>query len=273
MLRYRGGFSAVRCNHSLKAVLAWSVSKGSDLRQIIFADHSVRNCAVWSASRDSTIVGLPNLPSFVAPDTLADLRLACQQFIDFFHTLNDNAYSHSVYSDPNDSMHTAYPYRNSQNAQKQSLFGAGTPLRRLLSSNCDSSTGFANQRTCEACQLPCILYINAVVLEYASWPFLIDEFFAKLINTVYEDNLDACVSPEHLLIRLLVGIDATEARRDARLCEVSSLVYVAKRLGKSSLEKARSALWRNLVLSDGPCRKERLFTWDPIIFQAEILRD
>lgn len=109
--------------------------------------------------------------------------------------------------------------------------------------------------------------------EYANWPFLIDEFFAKLINTVYEDNLDTCVSPEHLLIRLLVGIDATEARRDTRLCEVSRLVYVAKRLGKSSMEKARSALWRNLVLSDGPCRKERLFTWDPTIFEAEILKD
>lgn len=273
MLRCKGGFSAVRCNHSLKAVLAWSVSKSLDLRQFVFADVSVRNSAVWSASRDSKILGSPILPSFVAPDTPADLGLVCQQFIEFLHTLNDNAYSHSVFSDPNDSIHTAYPYRNSQNAQKQSLFGPGTPLRRLLSSNCDSSTGFAYQRSYEACQLPCVLYISAVVLEYASRPFLTDEFFAKLINTVYEENLDTCVSPEHFLIRLLVGIDATEARRDARLCEVSRLVYVAKRLGKSSLEKVRSALWRNLVLCDGPCRKERLFTWDPAIFEAEILRD
>ena len=115
--------------------------------------------------------------------------------------------------------------------------------------------------------------MNAVVSEYASWPFLIDEYFAKLINTGYEDNLDACVSPQHLLIRLLVGLDVIEVRRDARLCEVSRLVYVVKRLEKSSLEKARSALWRNLDLSDGPCRKERLFTWDPITFQAEFLRD
>lgn len=273
MVRHKGGFSAVRCNHSLKAVLAWSVSRGLHLPQLIFADDTVRNSAVWSASRDSTILGSPNLPSLVAPETPADLHLACQHFVEFFHTLNDNAYSHSVYSDSNESIHTAYPYRNSQKAQKQSLFGRGTPLRRLLSSNYDSSIRFANQRTCEACQLPCVLYINAVVSEYANWPFLIDEFFAKLINTVYEDNLDTCVSPEHLLIRLLVGIDATEARRDTRLCEVSRLVYVAKRLGKSSMEKARSALWRNLVLSDGPCRKERLFTWDPTIFEAEILKD
>lgn len=244
-----------------------------NLQHIIPADDSVRNSAVWSVSRDSTTLGSTNLPSLVAPDTPADLHLACQQFVEFFHILNDNAYSHSVYSDPNDSIHIAYPYRNSQNAQKQSLFGPGTPLRRLLSSNYDSSTEFANQRTCEACQLPCILYINVIVVEYASWPFLIDEFFAKLINTVYEDNLDTCVSPEHLLIRLLVGIDATEAKRNARLCEISRLVYVAKRLGKSSMEKVRSALWRNLELSDGPCRKERLYAWDPAIFGAEILED
>ena len=131
----------------------------------------------------------------------------------------------------------------------------------------------ANQRASNACQLPCLLYINAVILEYAAGPYLIDNFFVKLINVIYEDNLDTCFSPEHLLIRLFVGIEGTEAIRDARLCEVTKLIYVAKRLGKSSIEKLRSVLWRNLVLSDGRSRHERLFDWDPVTLEAEILRE
>ena len=111
------------------------------------------------------------------------------------------------------------------------------------------------------------------MLEYASVPHLLDDFLAKLINAIYEINLDASVSPEHLLHRLLVGIDGTEARRDARLCVNTKLVYVAKRLGKSKIEKVCSALWRNLALSDGRCRTERLFDWDPVTLEAEILRD
>ena len=133
--------------------------------------------------------------------------------------------------------------------------------------------GLATQRASGACQLPCLLYINAVILEYALEPYLIDDFFVKLINVIYEDNLDTCFSPEHLLIRLFVGIEGTEARRNARLCEVTKLIYVAKRLGKIWTEKVRSGLWRSLVLSDDPCRHEKLFDWDPVTLEAEILRD
>ena len=154
-----------------------------------------------------------------------------------------------------------------------SLFAPGTSLCGLLSLNLDGSMGLAKQRASSACQLPCLLYINAVILEYAPEPYLIDDFFVKLINVIYEDNLDTCFSPEHLLIRLFVGIEGTEARRDARLCEVTKLIYVAKRLGKSSTEKVRSVLLENLVLSDGPCRNERLLDWDPVMLKAEILRE
>ena len=236
-------------------------------------DTMIRNSTVWSASRYSKVLGSPNLPSLVAPETPEDLSLACQEFVGFFHKLNDNAYSHSVYSDPNDSSHTSYPYRSSMNAQKQLLFSPGTPLYRHLSSNSESSIGLANQRASDACQLPCLLYLNTVMLDYANGPYLIDDFFSKLVNTIYEDNLDTCVSPEHLLIRLLVGIDGTEADRGVRLCQVTRLAYVAKRLGRSSMDKARSALWKNLVLSDSPCRGERLFTWDPVVLEADIMRD
>lgn len=216
---------------------------------------------------------LPDLPPLVAPETAEDLHLACRDFIGFFYKLNDYAYSHSVFIDQHDSSHTAYPYEISPNARKQSLFAPGTPLYRLLSSNSDRSMGVFNQRASDACRMPCLLYINAVVLEYANEPHLIDNFFAKLNNAVYEDNLDNCVSPEHLFVRLLVSIDGTEATRSARLYEVTRLAYVAKRLGKSSMEKASSALLTNLVLSDGPCRKEHIFEWDPVVLKAEILRD
>lgn len=237
------------------------------------ADAFVRNSTVWSASRYSNILGSPNLPSLVTPDTPEDLRLACQNFIEFFLRLNDNAYSHSVYSDPDDSSLTAYPYRNSLGAKKQSLFAPGTPLYYHLKFNSNSLMGLSSQRASDACQMPCLLYINLVMLQYANGPYLIDDFFSKLANAVYEDNLATCVSPEHLLIRLLVGIDGTEAIRDARLCEVTGLAYVAKRLGQSSMEKVRGALWKNLVLSDGPCRTERLFMWDPAVLENEILRE
>ena len=240
---------------------------------MLVADTTIRNSTVWSASRYTNNIESPNLPSLVEPETPEDLRLACQDFVEFFYKLNDNAYSHSVYSIPSDPSHATYPYKNSLNAEKLSLFAPGTPLYRLLSSNTDSLMGISGQRASDACQMPCLLYINTVMLEYASGPYLIDDFFSKLINAVYEDNLDTCVSPEQLFVRLLLGVDGTETERDARLYEVTRLAYVAKRLRKSSMEKARSALLRNLVLSDGPCRKERLFTWDPVVLEAEILRD
>lgn len=110
------------------------------------------------------------------------------------------------------------------------------------------------------------------MLEYANGLYLIDDFFSKLINAVYEENLHICVSPEHLLIRLLLGIDGSEAARDGRLYEVTRLAYVAKKLGQISMEKTRGALWRNLVLSDGLCGKERLFAWEPMVMEAEIVR-
>ncbi len=178
------------------------------------AKSTIRNSTVWSVSRNSRVVESSNLPTLVAPETPEELRLMCQDFIEFFYRLNDNAYSHSVYSDPNDSSHTAYPYKNSLSAHKQSLFAPDTPLYRLLSLNSDNSIEISNQRASDACQMPCLLYINAVMLEYFNWPYLIDDFFAKLINAVHEDNLDTCVSPEHFFVRLLLGIDCTEAARD-----------------------------------------------------------
>ena len=82
----------------------------------------------------------------------------------------------------------------------------------------------------------CLLYINAIILEYASGRYMNYGSFAKIINAVHQDNLDTCVSPEHLFVRLLVGIEGTEVKSDAQLCEVTMLVYVAKRLGKRSME-------------------------------------
>ena len=111
------------------------------------------------------------------------------------------------------------------------------------------------------------------MLEYADEPYLIDDFFANLINTVHEDNLDTDFSPEHLFIRLLQGIDGTRAGRDERLYRVTRLAYIAKRLGRDSIERVRSTLLENLVLSDGPCRNERLFTWDPAELEDEIMSD
>ena len=272
-MRYRGGFGAIQCKHQLKAVLAWSVTRHLDLQRAKLTDITIRNSAVWSTSRYKRAFGSSDLPSLVALDTYADLYLACRQFVEFFQRLKDNTYSHSVYSDPSDPTHKAYPYKSSQTARKTLLFAPGTPLCGLLSSNLDGSMGLAKQRASDACQMPCLLYINAVILEYAAGPYLINDFFVKLLNVIYEDNLDTCFSPEHLLIRLFVGIEGTEKSRDARLCEVTKLIYVAKRLGKSSLEKVRSALWRNLVLSDRPHRHERPFDWDPIPLEAEILRE
>lgn len=167
----------------------------------------------------------------------------------------------------------AYPYKHSRTARRQLLFAPNTPHYRLLSSTSDGSMGVPNQRASEVLQMPCLLYINAVMMEYATRPYLIDDFFCKLVNTVYEDNLDTYNSPEQLYIRLLQGVDDADTGRDKRLYHVTRLAYVARRLGKRSMEKARSALLGNLVLSDGLWRKERLFSRDPVVLEAEIMRE
>ena len=155
-----------------------------------------------------------------------------------------------------------------------SLFAPGTPLHRLLAPSSDNSIGLSQQRASDACRMPCLLCINAVVLEYANAPYLIDCYFSNLHNAVYEDNpLNDCVSPEHFFVQLLLGIDGVERENEERLYTVTRLAYVAKRLGKGSYEMARSALLENLVLSDGGAREKPLFGWDPAVLEAEILRD
>lgn len=253
-LRYRGGFSAIRCNHSLKVALAW-------------------NSTVWSSSRYSKNVGSLDLPSLVEPETREDLYLACQDFITYFHQLNDNSYSHSVYSEPDDLSHTTYPYKYSSTARKVSLFAPGTPFHRLFAPGSDNLVGLSQRRTSDACRMPCLLYINAVVLEYANAPYLIDCFFSNLNNAFYEDNPLNCVSPEYFLMQLLLGIDGAEKENEKRLYTVTRLAYVAKRLRKSSFEMARSALLENLVRADGERREKPLFMWDPAVLEMEILRN
>ena len=176
-------------------------------------------------------------------------------------------------SDPDDLSHTTYPYEHSSLARKLSLFAPGTPLHRLLAPCSDNSIGLSQQRASDAFRMPCLLYINAVILEYANVPFLIDCFLFNLNNSVYEDNLHNCVSPEQFFVSLLLGIDGAETENGERLYTVTRLAYVAKRLGKSSFEMARSALLENLVLSDGEWREERLFGWDPVVLEAELLRN
>ena len=121
--------------------------------------------------------------------------------------------------------------------------------------------------------MPCLLCINAVVLEYANAPYLIDCFLSNLNNALYENNPLNGVSPEHFFVQLLLGIYGVEMEKGERLYTVTRLAYVAKRLGKNSFEMARSALLENLVLSDGGRREKPLLRWDPAVLEAEILRD
>lgn len=211
----------------------------------------------------------------MAPEkTPCAIRQTCHNFVDFLSALNNSAFSHSVYRELNDEPKPVYTYGKSPRGyMKSPLFSPESPLYRLLHSDSTKSIGISDQRAAEACQIPCLIYINLTVLEYADRPYLADNFLCKLMNCVYEDNLDTSVSPEQLLMRLLLGIDGSESEKAERLYAMARLAFVAKRVGKNSEEKLRAALLMNLIMTDGPPREIPLITWDPRDLETEMLRD
>jgi hypothetical protein len=71
-------------------------------------------------------------------------------------------------------------------------------------------------RTSSACQLPCLLYLNIVVMEYEARPELLEHYLGKLMVYVFEDSLDMDVSAERLLIRLLIDLEDSTAKLTRR---------------------------------------------------------
>jgi hypothetical protein len=139
--------------------------------------------------------------------------------------------------------------------RRKAAFGTNAPLLRILASTSlcealaddDAASATNIQRKFSACQTPCLLYLNIVMVEYEARTDLLDQFLGKLIICIYEDSLDMDVSAEHLLIRLLGGLEDTTARLTNRAHRTIRLATAIQKLGVRSRQRTDCALLEALA--------------------------
>lgn len=125
--------------------------------------------------------------------------------------------------------------------------------------------------------MPCLVYLNIALLDYADEPTICEKFLDQLEACALEDAEGRSISPEHLLIRLLIGLEegAGIERRPERVQDVVRLTDVFKRLSSELSDIAYDALWKALAVesTQGSSinRTGRLFDVDLDILRLEIL--
>ena len=142
-------------------------------------------------------------------------------------------------------------------ARRRAVFQLNGPIYKVVETqNCsqnadDDSAGLANvQRTASACQLPCLLYLNIVMLEYEARPDILEHYLEKLMVCVYEDCLDMDLSAEHLLIKLLVGLEDSTTNLTSRAHQTIRVAAMIQKMGQTSRQKIHSSLLEALVLPE-----------------------
>lgn len=242
-------------NRTLEAMITWYAQILLIFRQWKSAlTERHRNYMVWSGCKETANSQSPvNWPSLTStsPDDRQDLERACDEFIEFFRDIESTSlYLH--FSSSTSSTHSSLlTYR-------REVFAPGSPLHNILSShnlitqtstNTSRSNHLQRQRTAKACQMPCLIYLNIAFLDYADDPATCEHFLSKLEACVLEDDEGRSISPEHLLIRLLIGLEeeAGIERRPERVHGVVKLTDVFKRLSEESSEMAYDVLWKALA--------------------------
>jgi hypothetical protein len=148
-------------------------------------------------------------------------------------------------------------------SRRRAVFAPNGPLYKLVAptslgkdSAKDRATAANVQRTTSACRLPCILYLNIVMMEYEASPELLEHYLGKLIVCVYEEGMDMDISAEHLLIQVLIGIEDSAAERARRSHQTIRMAGVIQKLEVKLQQRIHSVLLEALVLYDIDAKSE-----------------
>lgn len=123
------------------------------------------------------------------------------------------------------------------------------PLGRARSRIASLAHLLPHQRhqTNSICQISCLIYLNLVFSENADHPNKAECFLQKLEICIYEEDYGITLSSEHLLIRLLIGLEGEQEVESRRASEVMRLVQIWKRLGNHEWDALHHRLWSTLT--------------------------
>jgi hypothetical protein len=226
ILKSRGGMAGLHLNRWLAATLYW-------------------NCLVWSDTSDRSTAPTIEWHSLIASNKSVSDAPSSDEFTHFMATLaraKVRLLQHALSGCTSPSC----PYSC---ARRRTVFVPMGPLYKLVAI-APGSDSTNIQRTASACQLPCLLYLNIVVLEYATNPSLLEHYLGRLMVCIYEDSLDINVSAEHLLIKLLIGLEESTSKLTRRAHQTIRMAAVVHEMSAKARERVHGALLEALVLPE-----------------------
>ena len=210
------------------------------------------NCLVWSGTSDRSTATTIEWPSLIATNEPATGPSTSAEFTGFFSNLasaKSRLLSHVKSGCTSPCLHSCL--------RRRTVFAPTGPLYKLVAptrlgedSFDDRATAANVQRTASACQLPCLLYLNIVMTEYEASPELLEHYLEKLMVCIFEECLDMDVSAEHLLIKLLIGVEESTAELTRRAHQTIRMAGVVQKFGAESRQRIHSALLEALVLPE-----------------------
>jgi hypothetical protein len=231
ILKSRGGIEALDINRWLAAVLYWN--------SLVWSSNSFDGNAVqieWPSLviKNEPVTGLPakvELSNF-----LISLASAKSRLLDHARTACSASCLHSC-------------------SRRRAVFELNGPLYKIATrmrfheafDDHNAAVAANIQRRASACQIPCLIYLNIVMIEYEGSTKLLEQFLGKLIVCIYKDSLDMDLSAEHLLIRLLSGLEDTTLELTYRAHKTIRLANVVQKLGARSQQSIHCALLEALV--------------------------
>jgi hypothetical protein len=188
---------------------------------------------------------------------------SCEEFVDFFTIRRANALKALPTSQADREHHRKFPFRSTCFRPGTRMYNAFAPVEFSYSKP-------ERRRAVDNCRLACLIYLNAVLLEYGDFSPKTEKFFELFSGFVEDDDLDCVLSAEHLSWSLIRGIEPHDTYE--RIWKVSRMVGVVKRANQQTWWDIEEALRMLLIMpEDGTKLLIRIAAWDTGRFRKEIL--
>lgn len=130
--------------------------------------------------------------------------------------------------------------------QRRKLFSRDSSMHRALLGQSDAKV---QQRNLVAsnCQLACLLYLGIAFLDYVNRHDK-ERSFLEGVETLIDQEPGRGISPQHLLIRLLIGWSTDTVMERERSHAVTRLMLEVKGLDCTGVAQVRERVWRSVSL-------------------------
>lgn len=210
----------------------------SNACQLIFLS-TYRNDLVWHKHEDIESNGPTEWPSLLSDDTdEPHARPHHGHLNDLLEILEDTSNRH-----PQQTVGRASWLQLRTTRRK--LFSGESVLRKTILGR-DRELQ-PRSLTSSNCQLACLLYLGIVFIEFAHQPDREALFLTAMEDLIHEEPTRD-LSPEHLLVRLLIGFEEDASASSVRNTAVMSLMLEVKKLDPVSCSFLRTRLWSSISL-------------------------